>query len=148
MISRIVAGPRWTPTPGVVLITRATPWGNPWCVTTRLAADPETRELIPGRWVHDVTNKDTGHFERTEMTLYAAHDLAVRRYEEQTLAYRLETGQLDLAPLAGVRLACRCPDGMPCHVDTLAEYAVHPEPLQLARQRRSSRAPSYVSATT
>ena len=148
MSSRIIA-PRdqdWTPPPGVVLVTRTTPWGNPWTVTTRLAIHPEQSTPVPGSWVYDVINKDTGHHERTEMTLYAAHGLAARRYEEQTLIYRLEHRQIDLHPLAGVTLACRCPEGMPCHADTLMEYAAHPDPLELAHQRRSSRTPSYVGA--
>lgn len=137
----------WTPPAGVLLVSRATEWGNPWTVITRLAAHPETHEPVPGRWVYDVRNRDTGYHERTEMTLYAAHDLAVRRYEEQTLPYRLDSGQLHLGPLEGLILACRCPDGMPCHADTLMEYAAHPDPSRLVQQRRARRAPSYVEAT-
>lgn len=127
------------------IVDRSTRWGNPWIIRERLAergpADNDAGQPIPGRWVYDVRNADTGHFERTCETQDEAHRLAVRMYRDFTLPYRLDAGQLDPAELAGHDLACYCPLDLDCHARVLLEYANRPGSLALAGEWKPSRPP-------
>lgn len=109
------------------IVDRTSRWGNPWIIRERLAergpADNDAGQPIPGKWVYDVHNADTGHFERTCETREEAHRLAVRMYRDVTLPNRLDTGQLDPTELAGLDLACWCPPSLDCHADVLLQLA-------------------------
>ncbi|GAA1807089.1 DUF4326 domain-containing protein [Nesterenkonia flava] len=142
----------WRLPVGATIVDRSSRWGNPFIIRPRLATRPDDKhgagETIPGRWVYDVINTDTGEQRRTGDTRAYAHQFATQKYEEETLYYRLEHGQIDLEPLRGRDLACWCPTADPetgrtlaCHADVLLEYAAHPDPLQLARDRKAGRNP-------
>lgn len=135
----------WRLPPGTTIVDRSSRWGNPFVIDRRLSQRLEgtdgAGEYLPGKFVYDVRNAETGEIRRTGDTREYAHRFATEKYEDETLYYRLEHGQIDLEPLRGQDLACWCPSELPCHARVLLEYANHQNPLHLARDRKAGRNP-------
>jgi hypothetical protein len=94
----------WRKPPNVVMVTRATRWGNPFVVAPSLA---------PGSSMH--------RSRRIYTAVPTAED-AVRRFREYMAASpdRQAEARRDLR---GIDLACNCQLDQPCHADVLLAIA-------------------------
>lgn len=96
----------WRKPVGVVSVTRATKWGNPWSVR---------RDSKAGRWVVKADHEASS---ARYLTREAAIEAAVARFKAWSWRLRDEIGEL-----RGRDLMCFCPLDQPCHADVLLEVA-------------------------